>query len=142
MEPAGNLGSPMTTMSPDTIQFIADIATAGFTGIANVGPQAGGIGADCIRGGEPCRVTLINGAWSAWLDTYEARTPDASDARGLSDEVDMLIAISSPESRTCFAFDAIRDIVTRHVDYSSATEEQAKAAESALAALEAAFGIA
>lgn len=129
-------------MSPDTIQFIADLATSGFTNIANVGPQAGGIGADCIRSGEPCRVTLINGAWSAWLDTYEARVPDAGDTRTLSDEIDMLIAVSSPESRVCFSFDAIRDIVTRHVDYSSATEEQAKAAESALAALETAFGIA
>ncbi len=133
-------------MNLEAIQFVSEATSAGFARICNMVATNGGFAADAMASGEPCRVSTIATVdgirWHVHIDAIEQTTGACKDADSAADEASMLIACHSPESRVCFAFDAIRDIVTGHVDYSSATEEQAKAAESALSALEAAFGIA
>ena len=131
-------------MTNDMITFIASASTAGFSGLCNLTANNGGFAADAIMSGEPCRVSTaatVDGIrWYVHVDSIGQTSGACNDADIAADEANSLIAIHSPESRVAFSFDAIREIVTRHVDYSSATEEQAKAADEALAMLETAFG--
>lgn len=131
-------------MNPEAIKFIVAATEAGFRDLCNVVATNGGFQADAIVSGEPCRVFCVGTVdglrWSAHIDSIGQTTAPGDSATWARDSADELIAIHHPESRVCFAFDAIREIVTRHVDYSTATEEQAKAAEAALTALESAFG--
>ena len=131
-------------MTNDMITFIASASTAGFSGLCNLTANNGGFAADAVMSGEPCRIstaTTVDGIrWYVHVDSIGQTSGACSDAEIAADEASMMIAVHSPESRVTFAFDAIREIVTRHVDYSSATEEQAKAADEALAMLETAFG--
>ena len=131
-------------MTNDMITFIASASTAGFSGLCNLTANDGGFAADAIVSGEPCRISTyatIDGIrWYVHVDAINQTSGSVATADAAADEANSLIAIHSPEPRVAFAFDAIREIVTRHVDYSSATEEQAKAADEALAMLETAFG--
>ena len=131
-------------MNNDMIAFVAAATSAGFARICNLTANNGGFAADAIVSGEPCRVSTaatVDGIrWYVHVDSIGQTSGACNDADHAADEANSLIAIHSPESRVAFAFDAIREIVTRHVDYSSATEEQAKAADDALAMLETAFG--
>lgn len=131
-------------MTNDMIAFVAAATSAGFARICNLIANNGGFAADAIVSGEPCRVSTaatVDGIrWYVHVDSIGQTSGACSDADHAADEASMMIAVHSPESRVAFAFDAIREIVTRHVDYSSATEEQAKAADDALALLETAFG--
>ena len=131
-------------MNTEAIAFVVAATEAGFRDIANMSATNGGFAADAIVSGEPCRVSTIATVdgirWFAHIDSIGQTTEAGDSATWARDAADELIAIHSPESRVCFAFDAIREIVTRHVDYSTATEEQAKAADDALALLESAFG--
>ena len=131
-------------MNNDMIAFVAAATSAGFARICNLTANNGGFAADAIVSGEPCRVSTaatVDGIrWYVHVDSIKQTSGPCNDADIAADEASMMIAVHSPESRVAFAFDAIREIVTRHVDYSSATEEQAKAADEALAMLETAFG--
>ena len=127
-------------MNNDMIAFVAAATSAGFARICNLTANNGGFAADAVMSGEPCRVSTaatVDGIrWYVPVDSIGQASGACNDADIAADEANSLIAIHSPESRVAFSFDAIREIVTRHVDYSSATEEQAKAADDALDAEE------
>ena len=121
-------------MNNDMIAFVAAATSAGFARICNLtANNNGGFAADAVMSGEPCRISTaatVDGIrWYVHVDSIGQTSGACNDADSAADEASMMIAIHSPESRVAFSFDAIREIVTRHVDYSTATEEQAKAAD-------------